>query len=231
MVFRRLVYASALLLLSGAVQPASPAYAGETDAAGETGTAGETHGTEETDRAGAMSDPGMTVDSFHRKLLGVMQRAGELGYQGRYRELEPYIDNCFDIPLITDIILGRYRDRLDEAQKTEFNKLFSRFSTATYASRFDGYGGEEFLETSRETTRRGRVLVRTELRRPGNDTVPLDYLLHEKQGKWYIISVSADGVNDLSLKRAEYAAVIREKGYTGLIDAILFKIAEMESGD
>ena len=73
------------------------------------------------------------------------------------------------------------------------------------------------------------MLVRTELRRPGDDSVSLDYLLHEKQGKWYIISVSADGVNDLSLKRAEYAAVIREKGYTGLIDAILFKIEGMET--
>ena len=216
---RRLVYASALLLLPGAVQPTPPAYAGETSPAGETGITVE------------MGDPGMTVDGFHKKLLGVMQRAGELGYPGRYRELEPYIGNCFDIPLITDIILGRYRDRLDEAQKAEFNKLFSRFSTATYASRFDGYGGEEFLETSREAARRGRVLIRTELRRPGDDSVSLDYLLHEKQGKWYIISVSADGVNDLSLKRAEFAAVIRKKGYTGLIDDILFKIEQMESAD
>ena len=218
-VVRRLVYALALSLLCRAAQLPPPAYAGETG------------GTEGTGRACATSDPGMSVDSFHQQLLGVMQRAAELGYQGRYRELEPYVGNCFDIPLITDVILGRYRDRLDGTQKTEFNNLFSRFSTATYASRFDGYGGEEFVETSREATRRGRVLIRTELRRPGDDSVSLDYLLHEQQGKWYIISVSADGVNDLSLKRAEYAAVIREKGYTGLIDDILFKIEQMESED
>ena len=228
---RRPFYALLPLLLSGAVQLSIPAYAGETDVAGKTDTAGETAGTEATDRAGAMGDPGMTVAIFHKKLLGVMQRAGELGYQGRYRELEPYISNCFDIALITDIILGRYRNRLDEAQKTEFNNLFSRFSAATYASRFDGYGGEEFLETSREATRRGRMLIRTELRRPGDDAVSLDYLLHEKQGKWYIISVSADGVNDLSLKRAEYAAVIKEKGYNGLLNEILFKIEQMETGN
>ena len=181
--------------------------------------------------AGELDAPSRTVAEFHGKLLGVMQRSGDLGYQGRYRELEPVINGCFDIPLITDIILGRYRDRLDEAQKAEFVSLFSRFSTAVYASRFDGYDGEQFVETSRDTARRGRALIRTELRRTAGDTVSLDYLLHEKQGKWYIISVSADGVNDLSLKRAEYAAVIKEKGYNGLITEILSKIDAMEKNN
>ena len=178
--------------------------------------------------AGEMDGPGATVDVFHRKLLSVMQRADELGYQGRYRELEPLISDCFDFPLITDVILSRYRDRLDAVQRAEFTRIFARLSTATYASRFNGYDGEEFQEISREPLRKGRVLIRTELRRPAGETVSLDYLLHEKQGKWYIISVSANGVNDLSLKRAEYAAVIKEKGYNGLVTDILFKIDELE---
>ena len=174
---------------------------------------------------GAVSNaPAQTIERFHDKLLSVMQRAEELGYQGRYRELEPYINGCFDIPFIVDVVLGRYRERLTEAQKTEFISLFSRVSTATYASRFDGYSGEAFQEISRAPLKRGRVLIRTELLRPDDVPVSLDYLLHEKQGKWYIISVSADGVNDLSLKRAEYAAVIKEKGYNGLVANILSKI-------
>lgn len=179
--------------------------------------------------AGELDGPAATVENFHNKLLSVMQRAEELGYRGRYEELEPYINAGFDIPLITNVILGRYRDQLSETQRTDFNGLFSRSSTATYASRFDGYDGEEFLELSREPLKRGRVLIRTELRRPDGDPVSLDYLLHEKQGKWYIISVSADGVNDLSLKRAEYAAVIKEKGFNGLVKEILSKIADMET--
>ena len=179
--------------------------------------------------AAEMDGPAATVERFHGKLLSVMQRAEELGYRGRYEELEPHINAGFDIPLITNVILGRYRDQLSEAQRTDFNGLFSRSSTATYASRFDGYDGEEFLELSREPLKRGRVLIRTELRRPDGDPVSLDYLLHEKQGKWYIISVSADGVNDLSLKRAEYAAVIKEKGFNGLVKEILSKIADMET--
>ena len=179
--------------------------------------------------AGELDSPAATVERFHGKLISVMQRAEELGYRGRYGELEPYVNGCFDIPFITNVVLGRYRDQLSEAQKAEFTGLFGRSSSATYASRFDGYGGEKFVEISREPMKRGRVLIKTELRRPDGDPVSLDYLLHEKQGKWYIISVSADGVNDLSLKRAEYAAVIKEKGFNGLVKEISFKIAEMET--
>ena len=179
--------------------------------------------------AGEPDGAAAAVARFHGKLLSVMQRAEELGYRGRYEELEPYVNGCFDIPFIAGVVLGRHRGQLNEAQKKEFAGLFGRASTATYASRFDGHGGEEFRELSREPLKRGRVLIRAELRRPDNDSVALDYLLHEKQGNWYIISVSADGVNDLSLKRAEYAAVIKEKGFNGLVKDISSKIAEMES--
>ncbi len=181
------------------------------------------HATAESDTAA-----GVTVQRFHEKLLDVMRRAEELGYQGRYQELEPYINDCFDIPYIAAIALGRHREQLSDAQKTEFAGLFSRSSTATYASRFNGYDGEQFLEISQAPLRRGRVLIKTELLRPNDDPVSLDYLLHEKHGKWYIISVSANGVNDLSLKRAEYTAVIKEKGFNGLVKEILSKINKME---
>ena len=175
-----------------------------------------------------MDGPAAIVEGLHGKLLGVMQQAQDLGYQGRYRELEPYVSESFDIPFITGVVLGRYRGQLSEIQRAEFDDLFSRSSTAAYASRFNGYDGEEFREISREPLKRGRVLIRTELRRPHDEPVSLDYLLHEKQGRWYIISVSANGVNDLSLKRAEYAAVIKEKGYNGLVMEILSKIEETE---
>ena len=179
---------------------------------------------------GAQLDaPAKTVEQFHGKLLSVMQRAEELGYQGRFRELEPYINGCFDIPFIAGIVLGRYRTQLSDAQKSEFADLFSRISTTTYASRFDGYNGETFQEISRQPLKRERVLIKTELRRTDGDPVSLDYLLHEKQGKWYIISVSANGVNDLSLKRAEYAAVIKEKGFNGLVKELLSKITQLET--
>ncbi len=56
----------------------------------------------------------------------------------------------------------------------------------------------------------------------------LDYLMHQKDGQWLIISVIANGINDLSLKRAEYATVIKDKEFQGLVEDVASKITDME---
>jgi phospholipid transport system substrate-binding protein len=62
------------------------------------------------------------------------------------------------------------------------------------------------------------------------DDVTLDYLLREAFGKWRIINVIAKGVSDLSLKRADYGAVINSQGFSSLIEKLKKQIAEFESG-
>ena len=175
------------------------------------------------------SDAGKVVNELHLALLDVMKNAGNLGYEGRYNRLYPVISSLFDTPLIVQVILSRYWKDLNELQQQNFIDLFRHLSVATYASRFDAFNGEQFNEVARQELRKGRLLIKTELLRPNDETVHLDYLMHERDGKWYIISVIADGVNDLSLKRAEYAAVIKDKGFDGLTGDIRSKIHDMEN--
>lgn len=180
--------------------------------------------------AAPVSAASQVVAALHEKLLEVMRRGAALGYQGRHQELAPLISRCFDTPVIAKIVLGRHWQALNDAEKAEFAALFERFSAATYASRFKSYDGETFVEVAQAPLNRGRMLVKTELRRPRDEAVSLDYLTHQTGGEWRIIGVVANGVNDLSLKRVEYASVIKEKGYNGLLDAISDKIRAMEAG-
>ena len=170
------------------------------------------------------------VAELHGTLTHIMQNAQSLGYQGRFQQVEPIIKQRFDTALIVKVILSRHWNGMNDAEKTEFINLFHQLSAATYAARFDSFSGQEFVETGREQLKAGRVLIKTELRRPEDSAVKLDYLIHQDdQGEWRIISVSANGVNDLSLKRAEYAAVIKERGFTDLVEDIKKKIEAMET--
>lgn len=179
----------------------------------------------DTDAAAAV------VTELHATLIDMMQNADTLGYPGRYARIEPMVGLRFDTPLIVKVILSRNWNPLSDADKTTFIDLFRQLSAATYASRFDAWNGQEFVETGREILSAGRVLIKTELRRPVEAPVKLDYLMHQDaEGAWRIISVIANGVNDLSLKRAEYSAVIKERGFTGLLEDIRKKISDMESG-
>ncbi|MEX2523951.1 MAG: ABC transporter substrate-binding protein [Gammaproteobacteria bacterium] len=176
-----------------------------------------------------VAGPGSVVQRLHTALLEVMKNSDELGYEGRYEKLKPVISAVFDTPLISRVILSRYWRDLSETEQSEFIDLFTRLSTATYASRFDGYNGEEFTEAEVVELQKGRQLIKTRLDRRSKKAVTLDYLVHRDDGEWRIISVIADGVNDLSLKRAEYAVVIKDKGYRGLLQEIQSKIDDMES--
>ncbi len=169
------------------------------------------------------------VTALHEKLLYAMMHADDLKYQGRYDEIKDIITTSFDSPLIAKVIMSRYWRKMDDQQKANFMNLFKRLSVATYASRFDGYSGESFVELSSEMLKKGRLLIKTELQRPHDDPVRLDYLMHQKEGQWLIISVIANGVNDLSLKRAEYATDIKEKGFEGLVEDVARKISNMEN--
>jgi len=167
------------------------------------------------------------IENFHASLINIMQNAESLHFQGRYDTLAPVLEASFDTPLISQVILSRYWSELNEEQQKQFVNLFNRLSISTYASRFDSYTGDTFKTTSVEELKKGRLLIKTELTRQNDKPVKFDYLVHQNAGKWYIISVIADGINDLSLKRAEYAAIINDKGFDNLVNEIENKIKEM----
>ena len=168
------------------------------------------------------------VEQLHTVLLRVMQAADSMKFSERYSILDPVITESFDTPVIAKVILSRYWKDLTPQQQEDFIHLFNRQTVATYASRFDGFNNDVFRTISVKQLKKGRILVRTEIRSNGDDPVKLDYLMHNN-GQWLIISVIADGVNDLSLKRAEYSTVIKDNGYEYLVTNIEKKIAEMQS--
>lgn len=177
------------------------------------------------DDAGAVT----VVEKLHASLLDIMQNADKLGFQGRYDDIAPVVVSSFDTPLIVKAILSRYWKELSPEQQQNFIKLFNRLSASTYASRFDSFGGEAFNTLRVESLKKERLLVKTELQRPHDKPVSLEYLVQQRDGNWYIISVIADGVNDLALKRAEYATIINDRGFDSLVAEIEKKIHDLET--
>ncbi len=169
------------------------------------------------------------VEQLHTVLLKVMQAADSMEFPERYSTLEPVITESFDTPVIAKVILSRYWKDLTSQQHENFIHLFNQQTVSTYASRFDSFNNDVFRTISVKQLKKGRILVRTEIRSNGDDPIKLDYLMHKNNGQWFIISVIADGVNDLSLKRAEYSTVIKNNGYEYLVTNIEKKITEMES--
>ena len=173
-----------------------------------------------------------TVDNLHVALLDIMRNAESLGFAGRHDRIAPVIRESLDLPFIARFSLGRYWKDLSAEQQDAFVEVFSRWTVAHYASRFDGYTSEQFKTISSAPARRGRELVRTvlEVNDDPADNVSLDYLLHDSDGKWRIVNVIANGVSDLSLKRADYGAVVKAQGLDSLIAKLERQISDLEAG-
>ena len=172
--------------------------------------------------AGAADSAAKVVEVLHAELLFVMKQAKKLGYAGRYQRLAPTVTASYDFPYISKVVVGRYWRSFTAEQKSQFIRAFSKLSIATYANRFDGYSGERFKTISEEELKRGHRLVSTVLIKANGEEIELDYILHQNNDQWLIINVIAEGVSDLSLKRADYTSYLKKNGF----DALLKKLNE-----
>lgn len=182
-------------------------------------------------RADANVDPSALVDRLNGTLINVMQKSDELGYNGRYETLAPILVDSFNFPAMARISVGKHWNSLSQEQKKELSQIFARLSVATFAARFDGYGGEQFRITGKRDQKRNTVLVENELVKTSGDSIPINYLVREFDGDWRIIDVYLDAkYSELALKRSEYSAVLQREGFDGLVNTMQAKIDQYAAG-
>lgn len=181
-------------------------------------------------RADAPNSPTEVVERLHAGLIEVMQQAEALGYAGRTEKLVPLVDGAYDLPFMARSAVGREWQKLSEAERQELVAAFGRLSVASYAGRFKGYSGERFETLGEEDAVRDTRLVRTKLVRTDEEPIELDYRLRNVNDEWRIIDVYMNGtVSELALRRAEYSALLKRKGFPALLEAIDSTIAELQA--
>lgn len=170
-------------------------------------------------------NPEKVVVQMQSSLIQVMKDGEKLGYDGRFKFLEPVIDQSHDMELIIKTILGAtYWSHLDNEQKKLIINTFRELSVSTYASRFAQYEGEQFEVVEQRDLPHEQKLVRSQLTKSDGGTVNFDYVLHKTDAGWRIVNILFDGVSDLAIKRGEYRAVMQRDGFPALIELLKEKI-------
>lgn len=164
------------------------------------------------------------VTQLQNALLEAMRNHGSRGEREAF--LTPVVAAVFDLHNIARISLGPTWRELDEPARVDFAARLQVLITATYAARFEAGSGLSFQMLAVDEAPGGQV-VRTRLLRPPEDPVSLDYFL--RHGR--IFDVVADGVSDLSLRRADYSSIIQSRGYPVLLDDLDTSIAKLRSED
>jgi phospholipid transport system substrate-binding protein len=168
------------------------------------------------------------VNALHTSLLSIMENADTKSFQERYDVMKDVVVKHFNSPLIAKVILSRHWKTLNEQSQADFIALFNRLTVSTYVDRFDSFNGETFNNLSIEQMKKNRFMVKTEYVRTNDTPVSFNYIVQSDNEQWRIISVIANGINDLSLKRADYSAVMKNQGFDVLIANLKEKISNLQ---
>jgi phospholipid transport system substrate-binding protein len=183
-----------------------------------------------TPAAGQEDGPVAVIEELNAALLDVMKAADQLGYQGRYEQLAPVLEASYDFPFMTRIASGTAWRDMSAQQQEEIVALFAEMSIASYAARFDGYGGETFEILGEAEGPRDAVVVESRLVRPDDQPIGLNYVMRDEKGSWRIVDVLLDAkYSELARQKAEFASVLRGGGVVDLKALLQEKIAALEA--
>lgn len=133
----------------------------------------------------------------------------------RRRLLEQVIAQRFDYAEMSKRALAVHWTPLTKEQRDEFVDLFKGFLSDRYASKIEGYAGEQ-VDYLGERLDGQYAEVRTKLR-SSKVEIPMDYRLINKGGRWYAYDIIVDGISLVKNYRSQFDKIIRSGSYEELV--------------
>ncbi len=121
----------------------------------------------------------------------------------------------FDFEKLGSNTLKSDYKKLSDEEKKSFNERFARFVLEFYLDKIDKYNRNK-IEFEGEEVKGQRATVFTLLEYQGK-MAKVNYSMNQKNGKWLVYDFEVEGVRLSSTYRSQFAKVLKEKGFEGLM--------------
>jgi phospholipid transport system substrate-binding protein len=176
-------------------------------------------------RAQVTADPRAFVGALGARALEVLGPGVPVAQrQARFREL---LRNDFDIPGISQFVLGRYWRAATPPEQQEFLQLFPEYLVQAYSARLGEYGGAPFRVIGSRPAG-DEVAVTSEIARPGGQPIQVDWFLVNRGGALKITDVYVGGVSMKVTQRDEFSSIIQRNG--GQVQPLLAQLRQKIAG-
>lgn len=139
----------------------------------------------------------------------------------------------FDFRTMTQLAVGRYWREATPAQQKQLEDAFRTLLVNTYtASLTVAATGKETVEVKPAEAKAGGndVIVRTVVRSPGRQPIPVDYRMAKGADGWKVYDVIVENLSLVTNYRTTFASEISRSGIDGLIKALETKNKELADG-
>lgn len=160
----------------------------------------------------AAETPREVVAGVQSALLDVWERSDDLSAEQRYERLKPALEQAFDFGRMIEVAAGPAWGRATPQEQAQLKEAFTRYSVATYASRFSEYTGQRFDIADQRSGPRDLTLVDTTIVRPAGEAVPLTYVVRTEGDRPQIVDVIHKGVSEMAVRRSDYRSVLARSG-------------------
>ena len=133
----------------------------------------------------------------------------------RRREIERVVRQRVSYEDMAKQALGVPWLSLAASERQEFVDLFVQLLRDSFAGKIDAYADEQVLYLSEQRDDR-TAEVRTKLAGRKTDSL-LDFRLSDRAGTWLVYDVVIDGASIVHNYRAQFASIIRNASYPGLV--------------
>ncbi len=145
----------------------------------------------------------------------------------RETQFHDIVREKFDFHFISTLVAGKYWAQMTEAQKSEFQKLFSDFFLKSYAPLLGGYPGDNTVLLFVKRFGLKDVYVQTEIRRKKRRTVRSDWRIRDVAGMSRIIDLAVSGTSVGFSHKAGFQRVIEKRGIEGLLGLLRLRAEQV----
>lgn len=135
-----------------------------------------------------------------------------------YELVDEIILPHFDFERMSQLVLGKYWQRISADEREKFTREFQSLLIRTYANAMSDYSNQEIIFLPfRNDANSEDVSVKTEVNQQSGFPIPIEYSLYMKQGEWKVYDVTIDDVSLVVNYRTSFAAEIKQTGVAELI--------------
>lgn len=136
----------------------------------------------------------------------------------------------FNFDRMTALAVGKDWRQASPEQKKRLSEEFQTLLVRTYSNALTAYKNQKIVyKPLKMQAGDTDVLVRTEIRQPGQQAVQLDYALETQNSVWKVYDVVVAGISLVTNYRETFAQEVRAGGIDGLIASIAAKNKQIEA--
>jgi phospholipid transport system substrate-binding protein len=172
----------------------------------------------------AESDPQVLIRQTADRVLLQIQSNSEQYLQDPaklYALVDEVVLPHFDFVTMTDLALGRYKNKITAEQKPLIINEFRVLLVRTYGKALLDYNDQKIIYLPTEgSLEQGDVMVKTEIEQDGGFPIPLNYSLKAGKQGWKVYDISVDDISLVTNYRSSFARQIKKNGVDGLIKTL-----------